>query len=339
MNGWRGSSFIVHGSSFWSAKVKKDAIIGSIALLVVAGVCYGLAAVRPPFQPTPSKAFTYELSVNPHGPSSGKVVMRVNGEPITQTEFEAAFTQLPDDMQRQFASEPGKMAFAEQLVRLKLLEQEARKLGIDQDPKVSALLAADRINILANAAAQKIVAKPTDEAVRKYYDENRDRFTTIDISHIVFAYQGGQIPPRAGRRALTEEEAVNHALVVWQQLKKGASFAEVARRESDDVQTAQQGGELSRFTRGMLPQELENRVWALQPGQISDPIPSPLGVHIFRLNARAAQTMDQVRASITQHVRQQNMFDRVEILRRNSKIDFDPKFFPDTKRPAGKRPS
>ena len=322
--------------------MKKDAIIGLIALLVVGGVCFGLAAVRPPFQPTPSKAFTYELGVNPQAAPGGKVVMRVNGEPIMQTEFEAAFEQLPDDMRRQFASEPGKVAFAEQLIRLKLLEQEARKLGIDQDPKVSALLAADRINILANAAAQKIVAKPTDEALRKYYDQNRDKFATVDISHIVFAYQGGQIPPRAGRRPGTEQEAVNNALVAWQELKKGADFATLARRESDDAQTAQQGGELGRFARGMLPPELESKVWALEPGKISDPIPTPLGVHIFRMNARAPQPMEQVRASVSQHVRQQNMFDRVELLRRNSKIDLDPKFFPDAKnwqRSAGKRPS
>src|SRR5439155_5902588 len=106
--------------------------------------------------------------------------------------------------------------------------------------------------------------------------------------------------------------------------------------------TAQQGGELGRFARGMLPPELESKVWALEPGKISDPIPTPLGVHIFRMNARAPQPMEQVRASISQHVRQQNMFDRVELLRRNSKIDLDPKFFPDAKnwqRSPGKRPS
>ena len=92
----------------------------------------------------------------------------------------------------------------------------------------------------------------------------------------------------------------------------------------------------------MLPPELEAKVWSLQPGHFSDPIPSPLGVHIFRLNSRDQQTIDQVRATISQQVRQQNMFDRVELIHRNSKIDFDPKFFPDAKnwqRSAGKRPS
>jgi hypothetical protein len=92
----------------------------------------------------------------------------------------------------------------------------------------------------------------------------------------------------------------------------------------------------------MMPPELEARVWALQPGQISDPIPSPLGVHIFRLNSRDPQSLDKVRATISQRVRQQNMFDRVELIHRNSKIDFDPKFFPDAKnwqRSARKRPS
>jgi hypothetical protein len=320
--------------------MKKDAIIALLAALVVAGVCFGLAKVRPPFQPIASKPFTYEAGASPQ--AAGRVVMRINGEPVTQTEFETVYAQLPEEMQRQFASTPGKMAFAEQLIRLKLMEQEARKLGLDRDPKVTAQVAADRANILANAAAQKIIASPTDDAVRTFYNQNRARFEAIDISHIVVAYEGGQIHPRNGRRPPTEAEAIDKALAVSRQLKKGADFPTMARRESDEVETAQRGGELGRFTAGMLPPELEARIWAMKPGQISEPIPSPLGIHIFRLNARATQPIEQMRTGITQRMRQQTMFERVEILRRNAKIDFDPKYFPlarTTPAPMAKRPS
>jgi hypothetical protein len=321
--------------------MKKDAILAGLAVLVIAAVSFGLSAVRPPFQPTSSKPFTYELGVAPQG--TGRVVLRVNGEPLTETEFEAIFKQLPDDVQHQFTSETGKMAFAEQVIRIKLMEQEARKLGLDRDPKVSAQISVDRANVLANAAAQKLVAQPTEDAVRKYYKENSGRFEAIDISHIAFAYAGGRIPSRAGRRPRTEAEAANAALAVYQELRKGGDFATIARRESDDVETAPQGGQLGHFTRGMLPQELEARIWAIQPGQISGPIPSPLAVHIFRMNSRGTAPIEKVRAGITQRVQQQNMFDRVELLRRNAKVDFDPKFFPDAKNwhgaPPARRPS
>src|SRR5919206_418272 len=70
------------------------------------------------------------------GPPVGRVIMRVNGEPVTEGEFSAAFATLPPEMQQQFNSEQGKQAFAEQLVRMKLLEQEARKRHLENDPQV-----------------------------------------------------------------------------------------------------------------------------------------------------------------------------------------------------------
>src|SRR5713101_3809093 len=100
MNRWGGvhrSSFIVH--RLCERDMKKDAIISGLAVLVIAAVSFGLSAVRPPFQPTPSKPFTYELGVAPQG--TGRVVLRVNGEPLTETEFEAIFKQLPEDVQHQ----------------------------------------------------------------------------------------------------------------------------------------------------------------------------------------------------------------------------------------------
>jgi len=109
---------------------------------------------------------------------------------------------------------------------------------------------------------------------------------------------------------------VNAALAVYQELRKGGDFATIARRESDDVETAQQGGELGHFTRGMLPQELDARIWAMKPGLISGPIPSALAVHIFRMNSRGTAPIEKVRAGIAERVRQQNMFDRVELLRK-----------------------
>ena len=72
--------------------MKKDAVFAFLAILVVAGVSFGLAAVRPPFQPTPSKPFVFELGAAPQG--TGRVVMRVNGEPVTETEFEAIFGRV-----------------------------------------------------------------------------------------------------------------------------------------------------------------------------------------------------------------------------------------------------
>jgi peptidyl-prolyl cis-trans isomerase SurA len=317
--------------------VRRDFIIGLVAIIVVGAVCYGLAAVRPPFQPTPSQPYT---GATPLGKTTtGRIIMRINGEPVTQEEFEAAFHLLPEEMQRQFANEPGKMAFAEQLVRMKLLEQEAHRAGLDQDPKIAGQLAAQRTDFLADVAADKIIGQPTPQAVEQFYAKNKDRFQTLDLSHILIAYAGGAVPPRAGS-ALPETDAMNKALAVWTELKKGEPFAEAALKYSDDTGSARHGGELGPVAHGMLPQELEARVFQVPVGQFSSPIPSRLGIHIFRVNSKGTRPLAEIRAGVTQRVRQQNMFDRVEVLRKNAKVDFDEKFFPQAKQPvSGRKPS
>ena len=308
--------------------MRKDLVLATIAIVVVAAVSFGLAAVRPPFQPTPSRP--YSAAPTPTHVSGGKVVMRVNGEPITDAEFEAAYRLLPEDMQRQFATEPGKMAFAEQLIRMKLLEQEAHRVGLDDDPKIAGQLAAQRTDILADAAAEKLIAQPTPEAVEQFYERNKQNFETFDLSHILIAYAGGMVAPRVGG-AMSETDAMNKALAIWAELQRGADFAATARKYSDDVNSGRQGGELGPVAHGMLPQELETRVFQIPVGQFSSPIPSRLGIHIFRVNAKGTRPLAEIRAVVAQRARQQNMFDRVEVLRKAAKVDFDSKFFPDAK--------
>ena len=102
---------------------------------------------------------------------------------MTEEEFAAVFSQLPEETQRQYSNPQGKSAFAEEMVRYKLLEQEARRLGVDHDPKVAAVVSADRMNILASAVAQKLVAKPTEQAIRAFYDKNKSSFDSVEVSH------------------------------------------------------------------------------------------------------------------------------------------------------------
>jgi parvulin-like peptidyl-prolyl isomerase len=272
------------------------------------------------------------------------VVMHVNGEAVTESEFSAAFSQLPEEMQRQFTSEAGKQAFAEQMVRLKILEQEGRKMGVEKDPKVAGQLAADHTNIIAAATAQKLLPPPTPAAVQKFYDENKKNFEAQELSHILIAYEGGAVPARGGK-ALSQQDALKKAQSISQQLKGGADFAKLARQYSDDASSAERGGSLGPFSPGMLPPEIESHVAALQPGQTSDPVPSRYGIHIFKAGAHTSQPLEQVRQGISRRVQQQATLDKVEQMRKAAKVEFDPKFFPEAGKPAvpavpgGKKPS
>jgi peptidyl-prolyl cis-trans isomerase C len=324
-------------STNFGATVKKDLLISLAVALIVIGICFGLASIKLDLKPTPSKPFTTAAVGEAVG---GRVILRVNGEPVTEAEFEAAFAQLPEDAQRQLANPGGKTAFAEQLVRYKLLEQEARRLGVEKDPRVAAALSSDRMNILAAAAAQKLVATPTDQAVRDFYKKNAAAFESVDVSHILIAYAGGMAPPRAGGNPPPEAQAMTKAREVVKQLRAGANFAQMAVQVSDDVGSVERGGDLGTIGHNALPPELDQKVFALKEGQISDPIPSRFGIHIFLVRKRGAQPMDKVQKAIVQRVKNQNTLDRIEVLRKQAKVDFDPKYFPDQQKPTPtKKPS
>lgn len=317
--------------------MKKDLVSAVIIIVLIFAFAFGLHAMRVPVPMRPTHPFSLaerSAQIVPAGgerPAVGHVIMRVNGEPITEDEFAAAFASLPQEMQQQFNSEQGKQAFAEQLVRMKILEQEARRLNVDQDPKVAGQLAASRLDVLANAAAQKLVGNASPAEVQKFYNENRDRMQTADLYHIVIAYQGGAIPPKNGGAAPDEQTAVNKALQIYQQLKEGAKFEDMAKKYSDDPASAARGGFIGQVAPGMLPQELDARVMTMKPGEISTAIPSRYGVHIFKMGERHTRPLNEVQERIAAKVKQDETIRRIEELRKTAKVDFDPKFFPDAK--------
>ena len=315
--------------------MKKDLSIAVAVLVVVAALCFVAASLHTYAPPRKAEGLPAVAAKRGSAPVvEGNVVMRINGAPVTEGEFNEAFKQLPENVQQQFAGGAGRQAFAEQYVKLKLLELEGGADGSDRDPKVQAQLAAQQTNVLAAAAFQKLAKPPGDAEVRKFYAEHPAQFETVELSHIVVAVQGGQIPPRDGGTPPPEGVAMQKAQSIAKALQSGADFAQLAQRVSDDPQSAQAGGKLGPFSRGMLPPEIEAQIFSMKPGEISGPLPSRFGFHIFKVGPRNLEPLERVKPFIVRQLQQQQAFNHVEQLRKNAKVEFDPKFFPD----AGKTP-
>ncbi len=88
----------------------------------------------------------------------------------------------------------------------------------------------------------------------------------------------------------------------------GESFAALARRYSQDPQTAAKGGDLGEFGRGDLPPALDSAAFSLRPGQISQVVESPYGLHILKIEARIVPPFDSVRAGFRAQIQQQRAF-------------------------------
>lgn len=85
--------------------------------------------------------------------------------------------------------------------------------------------------------------------------------------------------------------ARDRALRIRAEIAGGAKFEDVAKRESADSASAAQGGSLGRGGRGRFVPEFERAAYALQPGQLSEPVATQFGYHIIRVDERKGDTL------------------------------------------------
>jgi hypothetical protein len=87
----------------------------------------------------------------------------------------------------------------------------------------------------------------------------------------------------------------------------GASFEDMARQFSQDPGSASDGGDLGFFARGDMVQPFEDAAMALEPGQVSGVVETPMGLHLIRLEERRVQDFDEVAPQFRATVLQQRV--------------------------------
>lgn len=85
------------------------------------------------------------------------------------------------------------------------------------------------------------------------------------------------------------------ALSLKERAESGESFAALAREYSDDRGTAEEGGDLGWFERGNMVPPFEEAALATEPGEISDPVESPYGLHVIQVNDREIPRFEEIR--------------------------------------------
>ncbi len=115
----------------------------------------------------------------------------------------------------------------------------------------------------------------------------------IEAAHILFRVED---PAK-------EAEVRAKAEAVLKKAKRGADFAELARKYSQDPGSANSGGYLGRIQRGQMVKEFEDAVFALNPGEISELVHSQYGFHIIRSIKRETPTLESMRDDLTASVR------------------------------------
>ena len=149
----------------------------------------------------------------------------------------------------------------------------------------------------------------THDDLQAYYNAHRDQYRVaeqVKVSHILIK------TPLAGADGKVDEKGVadaqKRAEDLLKQLKAGAKFEDLAKKNSEDPGSAKEGGSLGWIGKGRTVPEFEKAAFSLPKGQISDLVKSSYGFHIIRVDDKQdahMKTLDEVKSEIEPILKQQ----------------------------------
>ena len=144
-----------------------------------------------------------------------------------------------------------------------------------------------------------------DQELKDYYEQNSARLSGKEerrASHIL-------INAPKDMAVAERQKARDRAASLLAQVRKAPdTFADVAKKNSQDSGSATNGGDLDFFTRGAMVKPFEDTAFSLKKGDISDVVESDFGFHIIKLTdikAPKQKSFDELRASIESDLRTQ----------------------------------
>jgi peptidyl-prolyl cis-trans isomerase C len=167
--------------------------------------------------------------------ASDPVLAKVNGAEIHESDLAVAEADIGESLPKEVQPEKRREVLLTYLVNVNLLAQAAEKQKADQEPNFAKRIAFARKKVLVQTLMEQETKKATtDAAIKKFYDEKAKPQTEVHARHILVE---------------TEEQAKD----VEAQLKKGADFAELAKKMSKDP--GSDGGDLGYITKEQVVPE------------------------------------------------------------------------------------
>jgi peptidyl-prolyl cis-trans isomerase SurA len=191
---------------------------------------------------------------------------------VTDQQVQAAVTQRLRDIRDQFASE---LEYRSQLRAAGFGTPEEYRRFLGDEARRQLMIGALQSRLRESGELRPMT--PTDAELHAAFDKAQGRQqrrpATVTMRQIVIRPQADSAAVAAARQKADS---------VLGLLRRGADFAGLARRVSDDP-SRDQGGELGWFRRSQMVREFEEVAFRLRPGQISDLVRSPFGFHIIQV--------------------------------------------------------
>ena len=226
------------------------------------------------------------------------VVMRVNGQPVTRSEFEYNYNKNNSEgvVDKKSIEE-----YAELYADYKLKVQAAKDAHLDT---LSSFLKEFRMYRDQQIRPLLIPAGAVDSECRSYYDRilaSLDGKELLQTAHIFL-----RVPQNATPQ---EQQAVKVRMdSVYAALQAGADFGELAKRVSQERQTAINGGVLPWIGPNQTLKEFEDVAYSLEVGQYSQPFLSPVGYHVIKLLAKKPlESYEELKPNIQRYLESQGL--------------------------------
>ena len=244
---------------------------------------------------TMSQAFVVAQTVDP-------VVMKIAGQPVTRSEFEYNYNKNNTDnvIDKKTVEE-----YAQLFANYKLKVRAAMDARMD-----TAKSFRDEFRTYRDQQIRPLLVPEgaEEQEVRNYYDGMLKQLDGHDLrlpAHIFL-----HVPQKSTAEVQAQKKQRIDSL--YQALKGGADFGELARKYSEDPGSAQRGGDLTWFGPGNLVPEFEKVMYSLQKGETSEPFLSAVGYHIVRLkDTKQLEPFDTLAPQIRRFLEGRGMADRL----------------------------
>ena len=234
--------------------------------------------------------------------TSDPVVMTINGQNVTRSEFEYSYNKNNGD----------------EVIEKTTVEQYV-PLFVNYKLKVAAALDA-RLDTLASFKAEFakyrdqqvrpsiVTSEDVENEARKIYDDRQKMIGDkglIRPAHILI-----RLAQKASSAAQDSAKARSDSIYAC--LRSGADFADLATRLSQDPGSAKRGGLLPWICIGQTLKEFEDVAFSLNKGEMSKPFLSPVGYHIVKMTDRKQlEPYDSLRANIITFIEKRNLRDAI----------------------------
>ncbi|MBN1136316.1 MAG: peptidylprolyl isomerase [Anaerolineae bacterium] len=273
-------------------------ILLSLLLLLILAACGGAQSATGTAPASPAVTSLPTATVQPATPTATSppvpLAAIVNGQPILLADYERRVAQYEQSMLAQ-GFDPGTVEGQARLTEIQqevldnmidsaLVEQGAVGLGASiSDADLEAQIMAD-IEAGGGQAAFDEWLQATGLAREDYKQMLHEALLAQRVMDAVTASLPQAAEQVHARQIVVDSKEV--AEQVLAELQVGTDFAAVARERSTDLATKDNGGDLGWFPRGLIPLELENLAFSLQPGEIGGPLQLGDGYHFVQVVER-----------------------------------------------------